>query len=415
MADFEYLIQVFVSFAPLPQFQPMLLRVAETATVVEAIDAALSRVQAPEAGNVRLPSAVSTHYALCHALGDGSVDPAYHAPLELQSVIRDAQLQFPYMLTLLHVGGDAKASFGRMSESARNASPSALAKALTAAERDAAAERAAELQRRREENVRKIDDRRTANDVSHFHKAESYELRRREEAAARQEKEVAAERAVIAAKIEAEARAKEAEKRATEAQRVELEGHRKRMQELKDAEAARLEDARRAQAAHEATLAEGKRRAADQRRQELEATKNERMNRALDAIVSDLDVAVERGRDEKSQMAERQFEERAAAARTARELREVQALEAARAEQHAAKRDRRTAEEQLVAERRRLAELAAIEEEERKKDHEASRFDEWRSQQRERLTQVEGELELVYRIKNNSSGTSFGGSPAATR
>jgi len=177
------------------------------------------------------------------------------------------------------------------------------------------------------------------------------------------------------------------------------------MIELQEAEAARLDAARKAQAAHEAAALEAKRKAAEQRRQELAATKDRRMETALSSIVSQLDHSVQHGREEEVSIAQRQFEERAEAARRAKHLREVQALEARRAEQHASERDRRTLDQQLRDERERLARIKADEELAQRREQEEARFNEWRSQQRSRLADVEGELELSYRVRKGDSSS----------
>jgi hypothetical protein len=406
----EYLIQVFVPFAPgLPQLQPLLLRVPEDATVERAIELALARIIDPANGAVEsVPSPTANHYALCHALGDGSLDPRMHAPLGISSVIRDAGLSFPYMLALTHVGESAKAAADRAPKAvdALANTPSAqLAADLSAAEREAATARLAEVEARRAENVRRIEEQRNQKDVLHFHQCESHELRRREDADARRAKQREEARVEAMRRAEEQATAAEAATRAERAQRAEVEAHRRRMIELQEAETARLDAARKAQAAHEAAAQEAKRRAAEQRRLELAATKDQRMSSALDSIVAHLDTSVQHGRAEEVSIAQSQFEARAEAARRAKHLREVQALEARRSEQHAAERDRRTLEAQVREERARLEQVRADEEKERKREDEEARFNAWRAQQQSRLSDVEGELELSYRIKKSPNAS----------
>jgi hypothetical protein len=415
MSDaFEYLIQVFVQFVNLPQFQPMLVRVPETATVSHAIEIVLSRLRSADGVHAALPSSHASHYALCRALGDGSVDHESFAPLDLTSVIRDAKLQFPYMLALIHVGADPHDRVAKYDavDAALKKSQATRAAELSAAEREAAEARRAEVERLRLENIRKIEERRTQTDVARFHASESYEMQRREALAAQREQEKEEENAKLAQKLLQEARMQEAARRAADAQREELEAHRLRMLNLKEEEASRQDQARRTLAAQEAATVEAKRLAAEQRRRELDATRGDRMTRTLDELVMQLDSKVAQGKDHEAEIARIQFQQRADAALAARRVREVQALEAARAEKYAVDRDRRSAEQNLKAERERLEALAKSEAERQAREAEAARFDEWRRQQHSHLEQVEGDLELVYRVRR--SGAASGLSSTAT-
>ena len=404
-----YMVQMFCGFAPhRPELRPLVLRLAETATVGDAVAATLQRAREPDEAAAGLPSDDPSEYLVCPALGDGNVDPNDARPLQATTVLRASGLQFPYMLALMFAprsAPDGAAGDGAPVVVGPTAGSTAgdLRATLAGLEKEQAARRAAEVAKRREANVAAIEARRAQRDKLHFHSCESYELRRRDEATAvaaeRQRREQEREAAELEDRMRSELRQrqKEAEEQA------EVEAYRKKMQAALDAENARIAEARQRLEAHESAVRAQREAEKAARERELEANKGRRMADALDGIIGRLDRAVVHSHAAETGKIASEHDARVAAAERQKELHVVHTLEHTRHAKRAAERSNRTKVSAIEREAQRLAELTLSEERARREDEERRKFGEWQASRAEDLRAAEAGFELSYRTIGTAS------------
>eukprot|EP00744_Colponema_vietnamica_P006792 GILI01009845.1.p1 GENE.GILI01009845.1~~GILI01009845.1.p1 ORF type:complete len:453 (-),score=142.84 GILI01009845.1:154-1464(-) len=301
-----YVVQVYSTFSP-PHLTPLLVRLAEGATVQEAIHASLSKLLSQDS-SVVLPSDLVDEYVVRCAGGEGQ--PLYQSlPFDHSQVLREATgLEFPFMIHLgystarntangkttgLETGNPDRAGGVLGGAGHKHVPLSAIEKAAFEAHRR-------EIEARRAENVKQIERRRFEQQLGAFHHSENYELKRKEDAAKReaavlkQEQERALqdqEAALTAAREEESRRAqleavKKGNERVVEQMRQEMNtaiaGDAKRREDLAEA----LEIRRREQAREVAISNEKKRLL-------LEAQKQQRTDADFDSIIGDLHKSID--------------------------------------------------------------------------------------------------------------------------
>ena len=190
-----YVVQVYSAFSP-PHLTPLLVRINESATVAETIHAALSRLLAQDP-TAMLPSDHIHEYTLRCAGGEGR--PAQQSlPFDHSTVLRGATgLEFPFMVYMGYAAADANSSTanntnaddanstsagGNAGGGVLGGSPGRRHVPLSAIEKAAYEAHRREIEARRAENIALIERRRFDQEVAAYHRSETHELRRRDEA-----------------------------------------------------------------------------------------------------------------------------------------------------------------------------------------------------------------------------------------
>lgn len=302
-----YVVQVYSAFSP-PHLTPLLVRLAEGATVKEAIHASLSKLLSQDP-TIVLPSDLVDEYVVRCAGGEGQ--PLYQSlPFDHNQVLREATgLEFPFMV---HLGYSTGRNYPNQSsntqDSAANESKAGGVFGgahrkhvpLSAIEKAAFESHKREIEARRAENVNQIERRRFEQQLSAFHHSENYELKRKEEAAKReaaalkqeQEKALRDQEAALSVAREEESRraqleaVKRGNERVVEQMRLEMNnaiaGDAKRREDLAEA----LEIRRREQAREEEIKKE-------KRRLLLEAQRQQRTDEDFNSIIDNLHKSIE--------------------------------------------------------------------------------------------------------------------------
>lgn len=305
-----YVVQVYSAFSP-PHLTPLLVRLSESATVREAIHAALSKLLDQDP-TIVLPSDLVEEYAMRCAGGEGQ--PLYQSlPFDHATVLREATgLAFPFMVHLGYVTGrdrtlmmnanDATAVGDDTSNNGGGVLGGAKGKhvPLSAIEKAALEAHRREIEARRAENVKQIERRRFEHQMNALHHSENYELKRKEEAAKReaallkqeQERLLQQRKEVLNQARDEESRRAQLEAVKKGNERV-VEQMRNEMQNAIAGDAKRREDLAEALEIKRREMAHAAEMEREKKRLFLEAQRQQRTTNDFDNLLNDLHASID--------------------------------------------------------------------------------------------------------------------------
>lgn len=405
--DGTYVVQVYSRFAP-PEARPLLLRLAESATVEDCVTQALRRL-ATISSIVVVPSENVSDYDLVIADGEGGA-PSFAPRLPFGSVLREVpQLEFPFMVAMVYNSGrnadSAPSSTGELGHTKNTIASqrSSTHKTLSVLEKEELDKRQAEIEAVRLENIRAHERKRAEKERKAFQHCESYEVLRREQCEKqRRDEERRQQLADIAAQEAAVRMAVLKEKHEEEKSNV-LEEHRKQMEENLAEEKRRQAAAREYREQRLAQVQQEKEAARVDRLRLLAQEKERRMQQTLNTLLTELDDTIAKEREEQEQRLEKDRYTRHTIERTQADLRSIAVLEDRRSIVMNHKRDGRINASIRTEEERRSREQSALDETRKEAADEEARRLEWQQKQERQAEVLASRLELMYREQSHQS------------
>ena len=387
-------MQVFAHFAP-SELNPMIIRLEAADRIHQLVEKAIAKYQDQQT-IVVLPSLDPTEYAVSPAGGDGEVLRSSR-PFRPETNVRSCGLEFPYMLTLTHVG--EVQTEHPAAESIVNTS--AAGKALLSAEKEAVAKHKARVAELREQRVKEIERRQAEKEKKHFQHCESYEVLRRERLQKdEQAKKEAQQRAATLDQGQSLRQEVENERNSAKEQAL-LEQHRVTKEAKLKADLERQERARELREQQTREVEEKKRAALAELKAKREAEKEQRLQQRFDSLIANLNDSMERDKKEEEERIESERQQRQANERAVLELRRVEHLEKTRAIGKEAQRTKRHGGETAEAEATKLLELTRREALEQKRVADEENYRRWKDERSKHLESVETQLELQYRSQRS--------------